>query len=445
MVRERQIFSANEVNVGSLVKTVVLVIITAAIHGCASYTDETKEIRSLYRGGQYKSALEKVDSSSIKEQDRNRLLYFLERAMVLDRLGQVKQSQSLLFDADKLVDRLYTTSISKEALTYIYNDSAQDYPGEDFEKVAIHTQLAMSFIEAKKFKSARVEARKINSKLHEINDKYDGKKNRYSEDAFARYLAGAIYESRGEVDDAIIDYRKALKLYEGLYIKEFATSVPDQLVFALYRLLRQRRRQTQLDQLVKSYKRLLGKNKNKSIRQNHGEVVVFHEVGSVAVKEAKDFVIPFGKQVIRLSFPVIKPRIFRHEEQSVGVRTNGKAFHSELLQNMDQIASKTLDDRRLRLVLKQGARLLAKGQLTEQAHQQFGLFAGLAANVYSAVTETADTRSWTLMPAAYYATRFQLPAGEHTISIVTSRYGSHKKTKKINVSSGKLVLLRAKG
>jgi len=426
-------------------RMIAALFVFVIMQGCASYTEETKEIRSLYQRDQYKSALEKVDNSSLKEQSRNRLLYLLEKSMVLDRLEQLNDSQKLLFDADQLADRLYTMSVSKEALTYIYNDSAQDYPGEDYEKVAIHTQLAMSFIEEDKLKSARIEARKINTKLHEINDKYDGKKNRYSEDAYARYLAATIYEARGETDDAIIDYRKALKLYEGLYRKEFATGVPDQLVFALYRLLEKRGRRSQLTELSKAYSKLLEKNKDWELKKNHGEVVVFHEVGSVAVKEAKDFVIPFGKQIIRLSFPTIRPRIFNAEERSIGVQVNGKSYNAELAQNMDQIASKTLDDRRMRMVLKQGARLLVKGQLTEQAHQQFGIVGGLAANVYSAVTETADTRSWTLLPGAYYVTRFQLPAGEHTISMGSSRYGGQRQTKKIQVSSGKLTLVRAKG
>ncbi len=72
---------------------------------------------------------------------------------------------------------LYTKSISKEALTYVYNDSAQEYPGEDFEKIAIHIMLALSFIEEGQLKSALVEARRINTRLAEINSQYDERKN----------------------------------------------------------------------------------------------------------------------------------------------------------------------------------------------------------------------------------------------------------------------------
>lgn len=42
-------------------------------------------------------------------------------------------------------DELYTVSITKEIATYLYNESAQDYPGEDYERVAVHGLMALSF------------------------------------------------------------------------------------------------------------------------------------------------------------------------------------------------------------------------------------------------------------------------------------------------------------
>ena len=88
---------------------------------------------------------------------------------------------------------------------------------------------------------ARVEARRINTRLNEINSQYK-KKNRYAEDAFGRYLAGLIYEARGEYDSAIVDYRKALQTYQGTYTKLFRTNAPKSLIQSLYSLYMKRRR-----------------------------------------------------------------------------------------------------------------------------------------------------------------------------------------------------------
>jgi hypothetical protein len=174
-------------------------------------------------------------------------------------------------------------------------------------------------------------------------------------------------------------------------------------------------------------------------------VIVIHEVHTIAYKVAKDFFIPFGKQLVRLSFPSITPKYYG-EGNLNGVQLAGEAgrFESaELVQNMDQIASKTLDDRRLRLVIKQGARLIAKGQLTEQAYQNLGPIGGIAANVYGAVTETADTRAWTLLPGAFYMTRMKLEPGEHKVLIKTGNRTS--KVVPVKVSAGGITLLRHKG
>jgi hypothetical protein len=68
----------------------------ALVVGCASYTEETREIRSLYKAEAYREALDKLDATDIKEQSRNRLLYRLEKAMILDRLGEGKRARTLL-------------------------------------------------------------------------------------------------------------------------------------------------------------------------------------------------------------------------------------------------------------------------------------------------------------------------------------------------------------
>lgn len=127
-----------------------------------------------------------------------------------------------------------------------------------------------------------------------------------------------------------------------------------------------------------------------------------------------------------------------------GVRREGQPFvGSQLVQNMDKIAAETLDDRRLRLVVRQAARLVAKSQLSQQAEKQFGGLAGLAVSVVGAVTETADTRAWTLLPSAFYVTRYQLPPGTHSIEIYSN--GRLSEVKQVKIASGEIQFLRDKG
>lgn len=424
------------------VATFILLVVGGSLGACASYTEETREIRSLYRSDSYGAALEKLEASALKDEDRNRLLYRLEKAMILDRLGEADKSRRLLIEADKLADELYTVSVSRTAASFIVNEGATDYSGEDYEKVAIHTQLALSFIGQRNYESARVEAKKINNKLAEINQQYETNKNRYAEDAFARYLSGIIYETRGELDDALIDYAKALELYEGSYAVFVQGGVPDELVKSYWRLLQRRSRSDRMAALEKGYPKLVQQAKaEQQAVLEMGEVVVVHEVGSIAVKSAEEFVVPFGRQVVRFSFPVIRSggRSYSGQTGFTDDKT-GKYVGGSNVQDMDAIARLSLDDRRGRLIVKQGARLLAKGQLTEQAYQNFGPLGGIAANVYSAVSETADTRSWSLLPEGYYVTRAFVPVGKRTIKIHTG--GRVSDIRDVLVEKGKIVILR---
>lgn len=416
--------------------------------GCATYTDETRQIRNLYKSEAYPQALKGLDDSDLREQTRNRLLYHLERAMILDRMGQDVQARKLLGDADKIADELYTVSVSRTAASFVYNDSATDYSGEDYEKVAIHTQLALSYIGSADLPSARVEARKINSKLLEINQQYEDHKNRYAEDAFARYLAGIIYEARGEWDDAIIDYGKAITLYRGAFAPFVRDGVPRDLVEAQARLLVMRNRQDQLGVLQKNFPQivtpaLIAQLKSKD-QSDTGEVVVLHELGSIAVKRASEFFIPLGKHAVRLSFPVID----RSDSGFFGATgftdlSTGKFYAGDNTSDMDAIASYTLEDRRGRLIAKSAARLIAKAQITDEAERQFGPLGWLAGSIYSVLTETADTRGWTLLPKGYFITRARLPVGERSLKVTTGgRVGS---IDKVTIKKGQILLLRAVG
>ena len=198
---------------------------------CASYTDEMKPVVRNYYQFKYTKSLDLLEKSPIREQGKNRLLYLLEKATILDRLNEYKRSRSNYIEADKLADEL--CHFPWGASSFVINDASSEYSGEDYEKVAIHTMLASSFLSEGKLNSAIVEARKINNTLYKINSQYDEKANRYSDDAFARYMAGVLFESKGNYDSAIIEYQKSLNTYETIYSKLFYVDPPKQLVEAL--------------------------------------------------------------------------------------------------------------------------------------------------------------------------------------------------------------------
>lgn len=464
----------------------LIALLLAWVQGCASYTDQTAKVRGFYEAHQYGKALSELEDSPVKSEGKNRLLYQLEKAQILDRMGKLKESRAALLRADKMADDLYTTSISHQLASLVVNDAASEYDGEDFEVVAIHIALALSFIEDSDLKGALVEARKINSKLKEINQRYDKNKNRYSEDAFARLIAAMIYEATGNIDSALIDYRSSLKTYDELYKKEFGLSAPRSLVRAYYRALLRRGRRDRAKRLLSS--RGLTAAQLDLPPPSYGRVVVIHEVDTINRKVNAEHFMPWANKTMRFSFPQIAPSAHSSPQRfrtnstlrvgsdgksvgtgvslslgSSGAGSSGKKVagmpmvrlpngvssaddrkmqHAETVQDMNAIAHLTLEDRKGRIFAKTVARLVVKDQLRQKANQEFGPMAGLLVGVAGMVTETGDTRSWGLLPGAYEISELYVPPGPHDITI--RQNGVSTVRRGIVVQAGKPTFIRAK-
>ena len=412
------------------------------LSACASYTDKTQEMRDAYTRGQWDEALAALKESGEMERSADRMLWRLEAGSIHDRKGDFSKSRSLFLEADGIGDELYTTSISKTAASFIVNDSSSDYEGEDYEKVAIHTIMAHQYIQQDRLDEARVEARKIGTKLNEINQRYDAEhKNKYGEDAYGRYLSGIIYEAKQEWDNAIIEYWKAIELYEKDFKAFVEGGVPKELVRACYRILALRHRDDRVKMLKQKYK-FLTETPEAAAQSlsTHGEIISVHELGRITPKTTGEFFIPVGSQIVRISFPRLQPKAMYIGQ--TGLQVNGSIgfVPAENTEYMDDIASETLENRRMRMIAKSMARLLIKGQLTEQARQKFGPLGGLVANAVTAATETADTRSWTLLPQGFFVTRVQVAPGDYQVSVKT---GSRTSTvRKVSVRAGQTVILR---
>lgn len=410
---------------------------------CASYSDKTKEMRDAYTRGDWDKALEALKESGETERSADRVLWRLEAATIYDRKTDFSKSRSLFLEADSIADELYTTSISKTAASFVVSDASSDYEGEDYEKVAIHTMMAHQFIAQGKLDEARIEARKIGTKLAEINQRYDAEhRNKYGEDAYGRYLSGLIYEAKNEWDNAIIEYWKAIELYETEFKAYVEGGVPKELIRACYRILAYRHRDDRVKILKQKYGKFLTETPEEAVKSmtTHAEIIAVHELGRITPKITGEFFIPVGSQVVRISFPRLLPKSMYVGLTGLQVDGGVGFVGAENTAYMDQIASDTLENRRTRIIAKSMARLLIKGQINDQARRNFGPLGGIVANVVTAATETADTRSWTLLPQGFFVSRVMVKPGEYQVSVKTA--GKTSSIQKVKLKAGQTALLR---
>jgi hypothetical protein len=170
-----------------------------------------------------------------------------------------------------------------------------------------------------------------------------------------------------------------------------------------------------------------------------GEIVVIHELGRIAKKVAREEFLTVGDQLVRFSSPIITPNPI--DDAGTGVTVYGKGFlAAENTVYFDAIAKDSLENRRGRMIAKQMSRLLLKGQINYQARREFGPLGGLAANVLTLAAETADTRSWSTLPQAFYVTRVRMTPGQYNIMIRTN--GQERATN-VTVRRGRIQILRS--
>lgn len=399
-------------------RTLALGFVIPAFIGCASYTSQTKEMRSAIYDGDFSEALSALKKSSLAEQKASRFLFLVEKATLLGEIGQLDSAQSVWEQAYRLSQELYTKSISKELGTYVVSENLQDYAGEDYERVFIPFMKSLHFLKEKKEPAltlARVEAKRMIQLLKEINSIHNDDKNSYQEDGLAHFLVGLIFESLGELDSAVVAYKAALRAYEGSFGK-FVPHPPRSLIQSLQVCLHRLRRSNELDKLKEDYaKDLMPKPEQASQQQS---VVAIQLSGLIPRKIAKEFAFRVGSQIIRSSFPVLSraPYATGRNKLTVGKKT----YVSELASDLGKIAAHALNDKKDRMILKHGARLLAKGQVAEQARQQLGPFAGLIVNIFNIVTETADTRSWSSLPGKIYVNRVWIEKGVKKARLTTN-------------------------
>ncbi|MGV3460965.1 MAG: COG3014 family protein [Flavobacterium sp.] len=430
-------------------RSLALTILLAATASCSTYNSKTADIELNLYNGNFKEASARLDDNKLLNKDRNKLLYLLEKGKVEHLQGNFEASNKYLEQAYIMVDDKIQSTTGQYVAAKFTNPMAEPYKGEDFEKVTIHYYKALNYFHLGQPAEALVEAKRINIKLYELNEKYKDNKNKYSEDAFSQILQGIIYESTGDVNNAFIAYRNAEEIYAKNDGKFFGTPMPQQLKNDLMRTARIMGFREEYEKYVKKY----GDPKLPQQRPA-GEAIIFWENGlgpakdQVVITASGDggaFVgtyndgeisqpifipIPTGVDIgVINAIAIPKYRIRPTYYNRATVTVNGNEQPLELGQDFYPIARQCLNDRMLREAVDIAVRFAAKkassvglGAIADQTlGKGWGDVIQAGADIANASTEKADTRNWQTLPSTINYTRVPLKEGDN--SFVIKKYG----------------------
>jgi hypothetical protein len=222
--------------------------------------------------------------------------------------------------------------------------------------------------------------------------------------ASAHYIAGLVYELGGELDDAMISYRKAANI---MALRNM--SPPPALKSSLLSLSQH----LGLDEEYEKYREQFAFAVTPHA-QDAAEIIVIYWDGVVTSKQGDSLSVwAFSlDQAVSLALPYYPPSSY--VENPFSLRMAGQHHRTETIEDIEALLREDLDDESAAIYAMTLARMVSKYELVKIAgDQNDGL--GLLMNIATLLTESADTRSWNMLPSTIQFARFWLPAGEYSL------------------------------
>lgn len=408
------------------IKLFWLFLLVAVTASCATSPMIAPQINSLVVGEKYAYALKTLEANKEAYGANNQLLYWLDYGLLLHLGGKYDESIKAFNKAMNLYDQNFTTSVSNQGTTWLINDNTAPYRGEDFERVLINIFQSLNYLQIGKTEDALVEARNIDSLLKSINNQYSIEdKNVYSEDAFARFLMGIMYEltgGSGGLNDAYIAYRNSLKLYEEDFKPNYGVTTPPLLIENLLSVAEV------IDE--EEFKKLERKYYGKSFptlreKEQKAEVYLIYYFGLSPIKHQAGIVLPLpGGYIHKLAFPEYGKREYELKVQSFSAVSDEKITFQALTQKVDDISSiavQNLENRRGRVLAKALTRSTGKyflertqeQMLRRRYNDQAADAFKYVSSIFNIASEQPDLRSWQTLPGEIRMSRLLLVPGRY--------------------------------
>lgn len=450
-------------------KALVLCMLMPFFFSCATYHGRIGNYYDAVMQGNYKKAEQEINRNKLLKAKRNQFLYLVEKGRLAHLQQAYDSSNNYFNEADRFLEANRNVSVKDIAVGTLVNPMMQTYKGEDFERFMIHYYKALNYVYLGKYEDAVVEARRITLRTGEQKDKFNDKDSRYSKDAFSLMLQGMIYEAAHDANNAFISYRNAADIF--LLHKEqeyYGTAIPQQLKKDVLRTAWQNGFYDEAER----YAKIFGLPAKPDAAVNGGELIVFWENGKAPVKEEENLMFTlvnrdggffFTNAAGGFSFPVIfdagvdKDKVKladlqtfrlaypRYALQDLGYTTGSITADStqrtfEKAEDINVIAQSILKERFLkeaglalsRLLVKKLAELAVKGNDDEKDDTR-KVVAG-ALQLYSLLSEKADTRNWQTLPAQIQTCRIPLRKGDNQLTLVVNNTRGARREMKINVT-----------
>lgn len=359
-----------------------LFFLLLCLNGCAGQLNKATE---LFYADQPEAALSKLDQWDWLSR-RNRLLFLMERGVVLHQLQRYRESVEQLLAAAEMMKEFDRISVSGQVGSLVTNEWLLHYKGEYSERLWVHSYLMMNFLLLGEYDSAYVEARQA---LEVLGRHPDALKQAY----FSRALIALCFATVAEDNDAYLVYR------------QLADDLPSPAPVAAD-LVQLSSRLGQQDE-VERFETFLPPR----LPSGEGELVLFVANGRIPRKQPGNVVLPPS---IRFSFPYYDKR--RTPPARIGFTPYFPTLPT-VSSDLAVVAEQSLEARKVAIIAKETARAVTKEVISQKVGNQHGDVAEAVVRISLFLLEEPDTRCWQTLPGRLSLVRVPLPAGRHKLRV----------------------------
>lgn len=350
-----------------------------------------------------------------------------------------------LTTAEHLMEDYYTKSLSNIAASFLLNDTAMEYAGEDYENLYVNVFKSLAFVKDNNFDGAFVEIRRVGDKLNLLEDKYrkltdeankskDAKikvtttKSEFYNSALAHWISLLLYRADGSPDDAALELKKINQAFaEQKNVYDFPQ--PD-LSGSLTNP-----KAAHLNVIAFSGRAPQKKALTYRLNTFSNEVRISMEwennAGRLETKAMAGLYWPGAEAGYNFKCQVPTMTIVESPVKKVEVILDGASLgYLSLLERMDKVAVATFKLKEQFTYIKTIIRTLVKGIAAQEAKKAankassgnstmaiLSLVGGIAADVAVEASEMADLRSARYLPGAAWTADFVVPEGPHKLAV----------------------------
>jgi hypothetical protein len=414
----------------SIKKTLLTVLMPVFLQACAI---QHQQVNSLAEQLDHSTpAATLLSLQEISPPARDRAQYLLNTGLLKSVTGDFEGGIEDLQNAKDILNSLQAVSVSENLAAATINETLRGYDGSASERVLLHKLLSINYLMLDDLDAARVEVLQAAVLMDELATE----EKPVGQLASAHYLAGLVYELGGELDNASISYRKAANLMtlRNMSLPSFLQDSQGSLSSGPGADESADENADQdLDQVFLP---------DESADPNSAEIIVIYWDGVVTSKRgtSTSVWVPSMNQVVSLALPHYPPSDY--VQQSFTLNIAGQQYRTETIEDIEALLREDLDDESAAIYAMTLARIVSKHQFVKSANEQNSGLA-LFANIVTMLTESADIRSWNMLPSTIQVGRFSLPAGEYSLPypVNPESLPASPEESKLAVSPGEKVVL----